>query len=433
MSMVVKNNMSAVQTLTVLNKNSKALSKSLEKVSTGWKIVGAKDGASEYAITERMLDRVRALDQANANTQNGSALLKTAEGALSSTIDILKTLKEKAINAANDTNTETDRTTIQKEIDQLIDQIDENANVTYNGKYLLDGTKNFQGVATKSVYINMNLATDTTDATAFSDLKDRAGHRIDIQADDQILTYVMQARGGTVIHSVTGADAVSSLEVSSGYFPETEPASMKTIVGTNYAGNNVYTPDEKNALVLETKDTGIDTQITSVTIRVLDSEGKIKNNATEMLNNFFEAIQAQDASEDNALTIHTGAKSNETVKIGIRDMRSKALGLKNAVGINISVKTQNIAETVIATIDTALSRALNQQADIGAVQSRFEHTSSTLSIESENVQNAESVFRDADMAKEMTEYTKNNVLMQAAQSMLAQSNQNASAVLSLLQ
>ena len=432
MSMVVKTNIGSVRALNTLNKNSKALSKSLEKVSTGLKIVGAKDGASEYAITERMLSRVRALDQANANTQNGSALLKTAEGALSSTIDILKTLKEKAINSANDTNTETDRKIIQKEINQLIDQIDENANVTYNGKYLLDGTKNFQGIATKSVYINLKLATDTTGDTAFSDLRDRAGHHIGIQANDTILAYIMQAPGGTVL-TTQGDKAVKSLQVDPGYFPETEEASIKTIVGTNYGGNDVTTPDDQNALVLETKDTGSANQITSVSIRVLDSEGKIKTNATEMLNNFFEAIQAQDASEDNALTIHMGAKSNETVKIGIRDMRAKALGLRSELGNNINVVEKERTETSIATIDTALSRALNQQADIGAFQSRFEHTISNISIETENVQNAESVFRDADMAKEMTEYTKNNVLLQAAQSMLAQSNQNASAVLSLLQ
>ena len=118
-------------------------------------------------------------------------------------------------------------------------------------------------------------------------------------------------------------------------------------------------------------------------------------------------------------------------------MRSEALGLRGLkAAVNhkdISVQMQMQAEATIAVIDTALSRAIDHQNDIGAFQSRFEHTSSTLSIESENVQNAESVFRDADMAKEMTEYTKNNVLLQAAQSMLAQSKQNASAVLSLLQ
>ena len=132
--MVVKNNMSAINTLNTLNKNHGALSKSLQKVSSGMKINSAADDASGYAISERMRVQIRSLDQDNKNTQNGSALMKVAEGAVQSTVDILKTLKEKVINAANDTNTDSDRAQIQKELDQSIDQINDNANVTYNGK-----------------------------------------------------------------------------------------------------------------------------------------------------------------------------------------------------------------------------------------------------------------------------------------------------------
>ncbi len=203
------------------------------------KIVGAKDGASEYAITERMLDRVRALDQANANTQNGSALLKTVEGALSSTIEILKTLKEKAINAANDTNNETDRTTIQKEINQLIDQIDENANVTYNGKYLMDGTRNFQGVATKSVYINMSLATDTSNSMRCTDFKDRAGHSLGIQLTDKIVAYITQVRSG---NTKSGTGHSNFYGFNTTRTPVIEDVSIKSVVGSDYAGNLVTTP-----------------------------------------------------------------------------------------------------------------------------------------------------------------------------------------------
>jgi len=133
MAMVVKNNMSAINTLNTLNTNSTALSKSLAKGSSGMKINGAADDASGYAISERMRVQIRGLDQANANTQNGSSMMKTAEGAVSSTVDILKTLKEKAISAANDDKTDADRAAIQKELDQSIDQINDNANVTYNG------------------------------------------------------------------------------------------------------------------------------------------------------------------------------------------------------------------------------------------------------------------------------------------------------------
>ena len=140
--MVVKNNMSAINTLNTLNKNHSALAKSLQKVSSGMRINSAADDASGYAISERMRVQIRSLDQDNRNTQNGNSMMKVAEGAVSSTVEILKTLKEKVINAANDTNTDSDRQQIQKELDQSIDQINDNANVTYNGKYLVDGSHN---------------------------------------------------------------------------------------------------------------------------------------------------------------------------------------------------------------------------------------------------------------------------------------------------
>ena len=164
MSMVVKNNMSAVNSLNILDKNSDALAKSLAKVSSGMKINGAADDASGYAISERMRVQMRSLDQDVQNAQNATSLLKVAEGAVSSTVEILKTLKEKAINAANDTNTDLDRQTIQKEIEQSIDQINDNALVTYNGKYLLDGMSTVGGVgsALESVKNFLGALNDTT-------------------------------------------------------------------------------------------------------------------------------------------------------------------------------------------------------------------------------------------------------------------------------
>ena len=124
MAMIIKNNMSALNTLNKLNENAKELADSLKKVSSGMKINSAGDDASGYAISERMRVQMRGLSQDISNTQTGVSMLKVAEGGVQSTVDILKTLKEKAINAANDTNTDIDRATIQKEVDQSIDQID---------------------------------------------------------------------------------------------------------------------------------------------------------------------------------------------------------------------------------------------------------------------------------------------------------------------
>lgn len=443
MSMVVKTNKDALTTLNTLNRNHSALSKSLGKVSTGMKINSAKDDASGYAISERMRVQIRSLDQANQNTQNANSMMKTAEGALSSTIDILKSLKDKAINAANDTNnTETDRATIQKEVDQFIDQIDDNANVTYNGKYMLDGTKNFKSTGTKSTYINMSLSTDTTATTNLTQLSNRAGSSLEIASTDTIsISFVNGGRTYSTtfnVSTVANVESLSSMASTAkndvgSTFSFASSAVVATTAGTSRGSVTQLPSDGQSAVVIEAKSSGVQQQISGLTIRITDQEGNIRKSATEAINNFNEVVHAEDSSADNALTFHVGAKANNSVKVGLQDMRAEALGLRGSDGTKLNISTQEKAEAAISVLDSALSRALDQQTTIGAVQARLEYTSSNLTTASENVQASESTIRDADMAKEMTEYTKNNVLLQAAQSMLAQANQNSSAVLSLLQ
>ncbi len=185
MAMIVKNNMGAKNTLNELNKNEKAKSKDLKKLASGLKIGSAADDASGYAISERMAVQIRGLDQDSQNTQNSQALMKTASGALDSTMDILKTLKEKAINAANDTNTDADRATIQKEVNQAIQQIDENAQVTYNGKTILDGSKNSevvgpQGQGTSTYLTNEYFADNTSKTSYIVNLQSKTGENLNI-------------------------------------------------------------------------------------------------------------------------------------------------------------------------------------------------------------------------------------------------------------
>jgi len=133
------------------------------------------------------------------------------------------------------------------------------------------------------------------------------------------------------------------------------------------------------------------------------------------------------------MVFQVGTKANQAIKVGLTDMRSTALGLKGDDGQTLNVSTQVKANAAINVLDNAIQKALDQQTTIGSVESRLSYTSSNLTTASENVQASESTIRDADMAKEMTNYTKNNVLLQAAQSMLAQANQSSSSVLSLLQ
>ena len=613
MSMVVKNNMSAVSTLNTLNKNSSALSKSLQKVSSGMKINSAADDASGYAISERMRVQIRSLDQANSNTQNGSSMMKVAEGAVSSTVDILKTLKEKAINAANDSNTDEDRQTIQKELDQSIDQINDNANVTFNGKYLIDGSKNSKGNATYTVLTNQSLSTDTTNATKLTDLKARSGDSLEIVDTDSITVSYVQAgktysttfsakdatmqdiftnaesiddsskifadatnesvmksmnatdvnaaktdmetkdtaaygaaaataiKNGTVafppqfstdvanagkyedgtttdgkakslIDAIGAAAAAASITAIATYnktaaegdkidesaiskyvdidtnagtaalrtnLSDADKAELAKIlstdknaskaaaasadfkkitdaysdyktaataaagahtalvdsstVGINAAGDKVDTASGEKGISITANKSGIGGQISGLNISVRDSDGNVKKSANAALDSFSETIRAQNKSDDNAISLQVGAKANQSIKVGLTDMRAEALGLKGADGTTLNISTQTKANAAVNVLDNAIQKALDQQTTIGSVESRLQYTSSNLTTSSENVQSSESTIRDADMAKEMTEYTKNNVLLQAAQSMLAQANQSSSSVLSLLQ
>ena len=430
MAMVVKNNMSAITTLNTLNKNSSALSKSLQKVSSGMKINSAADDASGYAISERMRVQIRGLDQANQNTQNGSSMMKVAEGAVSSTVDILKTLKEKVINAANDTNTDADRQTIQKELDQSIDQINDNANVTYNGKYLVDGSHNSKVTATTTSMTNQSLNTETKFASTFTALTDRNGNSLNIQSSDTItLSYVKEGKTKTI--SVSGASTLTNLinEVST----DIKAGEATSVIGKDVAGDTVYTADGKSAITLTAAGSGVESQISGITLSVTDTKGNVKKSANALLDNFSESIRAQNKSNDNSINLQVGTKSNQAIKVGLTDMRAEALGLQAKDGTTLNISTKDYANAAINVLDNAVQKALDQQTTIGAVQSRLEYTSSNLTTASENVQSSESTIRDADMAKEMTNYTKNNVLMQAAQAMLSQANQSSSSVLSLLQ
>ncbi|WP_026327880.1 flagellin [Selenomonas bovis] len=430
MAMVVKNNMSAVSTLNTLNKNSSALAKSLQKVSSGMKINSAADDASGYAISERMRVQIRGLDQANSNTQNGTSMMKVAEGAVSSTVDILKTLKEKVINAANDSNTDSDRATIQKELDQSIDQINDNANVTFNGKYLVDGSKNAKTDGTCTALTNESLHSSTAFTDSFSALSDRNGNSLNINSLDTVtMSWVKEGVTCTASVKASGKlnDLISKASTDFG------TSSVDSYIGKDLAGDTVATADKGNALTLVAAGSGVSKQISGVTFSVTNTKGQVQKSANAVLDNFSESIRAQNKSVDNQITLQVGTKANQSIKVGLTDMRAEALGLQSSSGQTIQIGTQGQANAAINVLDNAVQKALDQQTTIGSVESRLSYTSSNLTTASENVQSSESTIRDADMAKEMTEYTKNNVLLQAAQSMLAQANQSSSSVLSLLQ
>lgn len=441
MAMIIKNNMPAKNTLNQLDKNDKALAKSLKKVASGMKINSAADDASGYAISEKMRVQIQGLDQDYDNTQTGASLLKVASGGLQSSVDVLRTLKQKAIDAANDTNTDADRATIQKEIDQAIDQLDENAEVTYNGKTLIDGSHNNEVYqpGTRTTFTNESLDPATSSLDAITDLKDFAGRSLGIMSDSKIeISTVYQGRTVTRTLDPVGTEVLADMINHALPVPATPPAMVSIIGGNDYIGldrvnNEVRTASGNVAMNITAADAGVDHQLSGVTFKVVNSNGTLNRTANDVLNNFSETIRAQDPSPDNAFVFHIGTKANQSLKIGFEDMRSYALGLRTAAGKTISVLTQQDASAAINVFDNALAKVLNQQTEVGSVLSRMDYTGDNITTASENTQASESVIRDADMAKEMTAYTKNNVLKQASQSMLAQANQNSSSVLSLLQ
>lgn len=473
--MKIKNNTDSINVRNTLNKNTKSSQSKLAKLASGMKINSAGDDASGYSISERMRVQINALSQAEQNTQNGTSMMKVAEGAINSTVDILTTMKERAVEAANDTNTDADRRIIQKEFDQYIDQITDNAYTNYNGINLLDGSHNSGIKATATVFANDYLSEpDLTNPRKLTELTDKNNESLGILASDRITFSIVQDGktysrtydvGDNTLSDMIGGKGVL---LPNGTYPQPPNTFKNDIENDGFTGvlscwdsqkyygydgfdNKIAPPSGKKTTVIsvgvttppnpatdeppiyDDLDRGLDHQLGGITISITDRYGNARTSANAKLNQFHEVIRAQNASPDNAIALQVGTKANQTIKIGLTDMRAYALALQGKNGNTISISSKLSANAAIEVLDNALSKALDQQTAIGAVQSRLEHTYNNLLTARTNVQSAESVIRDADMAKEMTAFTKENILSQTAQSMLAQSNQSSSNVLSLLQ
>lgn len=434
--MYVNNFVMSTSILNTLNYHQTQASKHLLNISTGLKIRSVADDPSGWAIGQRMDVRIRSLDAANGNAQRMKSLLKVADGGISSTVDILKKLKEKAIEAANDTATDSDRQTIQKLFDQYVDQIDDNAYVDYNGKNLLDGSRQGAAQATQQAYTNRALSTDTTATTKLTDLARRNGDSLGITDSDTInISYVKEGKTYSASFSAKDAtveDIFTKMNAIDGDVFNVAGLSTTSVIGTDAYGEEKQTVDGENALTIKAKTAGKDGAIAGFTIGITDSKGQEKKSVNNVFNEFTETIEPRNVVSDSSLYAQTSADANRGMKISLGDMRAEALGLRGRDGTVLSVTTKEGANAAMNVLDNALSRALDQQTTVGAMSSRLDYTISNLTVQSENLTDAKSTILDADMAKEMLAYTKENVLMQAAMAMLAQNNQNAAWFLSLL-
>ena len=414
--MRINNNLMAMNTHRQLGIGNNNGAKSMEKLSSGFRINRAGDDAAGLAISEKMRGQIRGLNQASRNAQDGISLLQTAEGALNETHAILQRMRELAVQSSTDTNTGDDRKNIQDEMDQLTKEIDRIATTTqFNTKNLLDGSMG-KGVATAVANINTNTAVKTATASVATDalttLKDSNGNSLGITATDTItVSYVKD--GNTVENKFTVGTFTT--------------AALGTTDGTNDDTNTALTVDTNGNLAIAASGTGYDGAINGLTITVKDSNGNVRAAATNALSSFTETTAAEKVRTDGQATFHIGANTGQNIQLSIENMGTAALGVKD-----LKVGNQGQANVAIKVLDEATKKVSAERSKLGAIQNRLEHTIKNLDTSSENLQASESRIRDVDMAKEMMNFTKNNILQQAAQAMLAQANQQPQGVLQLL-
>jgi flagellin len=419
--MIINHNLGSMNALHYLNLNNNALEAALGHLSSGKRINTAADDAAGLAISQKMEGQINGLDQASRNAQDGISLIQTAEGALNETQSILQRMRQLAVQSANDTNTDADRQQIQKEIDQLSQELSRIGNDTeFNTQTLLDGSfqnKIFHiganqdqnisltigdmrgyalGVAGAVQYqesgtlsnTNNSFSTGTYTVQAAGggnyNLVDQSGQVVATSNDGK--TYTAVANSGDTI---TFADAVTSGSVS-------VDASGNTATGTAYIQNSglqagTYTYD-------------------AATSSLKDSNGHIVATTSD-------GTTFKDAS---GTTVFQLGGTNT-----LADKQQVTIG-------GIDVSTQSAANSAITTIDNAIQKVSTERAKLGAYQNRLEHTINNLNTSSENLTAASSQITDVDMAQEMAEFTKDNVLTQAATAMLAQANQQPQLVLKLL-
>ena len=388
--MVVQHNLQAMNSNRMLGVTTSSQAKVTEKLSSGYKINRAADDAAGLSISEKMRKQIRGLDQASNNAQDGVSAVQTAEGALAEVHDMLQRMNELAVQAANGTNSTSDRTAIQNEIDQLTTEIDRVAETTkFNETYLLKGDA--KG-SVKTVYMQPHDA----GLKGSMGTVNETDHKVTFKLDSIVVSDKIMIGGKEYTYVKNGDEDASAGKLKK---DQIEAKIKEELEKANSIGT--------------------------------DAKASV---ATGTLENGWEiTLGKQTVSKALSFNLHVGADADMTNKIGvsIETMNSAYLGVK---GLDV-VGTDGLGTQATYAIDAiadAIQKVSDQRSALGAVQNRLEHTIKNLDNVVENTTAAESQIRDTDMASTMVEYTKNNILQQAGQSMLAQANQSTQGVLSLL-
>lgn len=388
--MRINNNMMAMNANRQLSINNNATAKSLEKLSSGFRINRAGDDAAGLAISEKMRGQIRGLNMASKNAQDGISLIQTAEGALDETHAILQRMRELAVQSANDTNVGVDRNEIQKEVDQLSAELTRIADTTeFNTQNLLGGdfkAKFHVGANSKQ---NVDLDINAMSAEALK-VAGFLGEEVAVGGVDGVSVKNLTGEDVTIKYTAlaeSGAAAVEKTTVNVSEDGKTIEITLAQAAGSESAAGAI-------------------TATKGDIVKALESTGLVKVEVAE--------------GTDLTAALDT-APTETTVTAGT---------LNKEIGINVS--SQERADAAITTINNAIETVSAERSKLGAMQNRLEHTIKNLDNASENLQGAESRIRDVDMAKEMMEFTKNNILQQASTAMLAQANSLPQGVLQLL-
>ncbi|MDF2500953.1 MAG: fliC [Anaerosporomusa subterranea] len=395
--MIINHNIPAANTYRQLTGNNAATAKSLEKLSSGFRINRAGDDAAGLAISEKMRGQIRGLDMAGKNAQDSISLIQTAEGALSETHSILQRMRELAVQSSNDTNTDADRKELQAEVKNLIAEIDRIGNTTeFNTKKLLEGSaKGVTEEVAGSYRINNNSAITVNATTA---------------AIANIATGAAK-NGAYMVVRVSGTAGATAIE-----------ASNFKVIGPD---GKVTTTD----LIAATASLAFAATVVTGGASFTFTGGSLKDlKVGESITIALGKHEDAGTDLDNSIMTQIGANAGQSTFISISDMRSEAIGVDQ-----LDITSKFGAQTAIETVNNAIEKVSSQRSSLGAMQNRLEHTINNLGAASENLTAAESRIRDVDMAKEMMSFTKNNILQQAATAMLAQANQQPQGVLQLLQ
>jgi flagellin len=452
--MVINHNISSLNTLNKLNSNTKAAQNSLEKLSSGLRINKAADDAAGLAISQKMQAQINGLDQANSNAQNGISLIQTAEGSLSETQSILQRMNTLATQAATDTNTTSDRSAMQAEVSQLQQEVDRIGNTTnFNTKNLLNGSVNVSAAVTAGnvadfTVIGGSSQTQAGSTFGFSGLTKGTAANTTTTGTFASTVTTLGVGGGNItlngtqlsfgaastVQNVLDTVNSSGLGVTATYGGVDTGITFKS---NSVGSGTVLTAGGTGALASAAVTNGTDASLTAATGTYTSQGNNITvtgGNATGLQFNIASSAATGVATtltvnNNGGLNLQIGSLAGQTMYVSIADMRAQALGVS---GNSIDLTTQSGASTAITTLQTAINAVSTQRANLGAYQNRLDHTINNLSTESQNLTSASSQITDVDMAAEMTNFTKNNILTQAAQAMLAQANQLPQGVLSLL-